>query len=135
MPVVTRAPGGHPRSRFLLGVFLAVTAFVHLARIGSIPGAEADASCAGLAIVYTVLVIVVLLGERWGYLAAAAFPLIGLLLGDYRSFAYFDDPIDAMDPVVELLVVPIAVYVLRSTARVELQDRCGLRPGPVDRPG
>ena len=63
----------------------------------------------------------VLLGERWGYLAAAVFPLIGQLLGDYQSFRYYGNPIDAMDPVVDLLVVPVAVYVIRAPARKDLR--------------
>lgn len=86
MTVVTRELSGHPRSRFLLGALLAVTAFVHLARIATAPCAADGAACAGLGIVYAVLVLMVLLGERWGYLAAAVFPLIGQLLGDYQSF-------------------------------------------------
>ncbi|WP_336672061.1 hypothetical protein [Tsukamurella sp. USMM236] len=120
MTVVKRALSGHPPSRLLLAGLLAVAAFVYLARIGSLPCAADDASCAGLGIVYLVLLGMVLLGERWGYLAAAIFPLIGLiLLGDYRSFAYYGNPIDAMDPVVDLLVVPVAVFVIRATVREE----------------
>lgn len=121
MTVVTRVLSGHPRSRFLLGALLAVTAFVHLARIATAPCAADGAACAGLGIVYAVLVLMVLLGERWGYLAAAVFPLIGQLLGDYQSFRYYSNPIEAMDPLIDLLVVPVAVYVIRATARKDLR--------------
>lgn len=55
MTVVKRALSGHPPSRLLLAGLLAVAAFVHLARIGSLPCAADDASCAGLGIVYLVL--------------------------------------------------------------------------------
>lgn len=120
MTAVKRALAGHPPSRLLLAGLLAVAAFVHLARIGSLPCAADDAACAGLGVVYLVLVGMVLLGERWGNLAAAIFPLIGVvLLGDYRSFAYYGNPIDAMDPVVELLVVPVAVFVIRANLSEE----------------
>ncbi|CAM3290453.1 hypothetical protein [Tsukamurella hominis] len=119
MPVVTRALRARPLSRFLLGALLAVAAAVHLIRIGMLPCPEGSASCAGLGIAYAVLLGMVVLGERWGYLAAAIFPLIAQLLGDYRSFAYYGNPIDAMDPVVDLLVVPIALCVIRSTGKAD----------------
>ncbi len=115
MTVGTRVLSGHPRSRFLLGGLLAMAAAVHFARIGSLPRVDA-AACAGLGIVYAVLVFVVVLGERWGYLAAAVFPLIAQLLGDFQSFAAVGDPIAASDPVVDLVIVPVAVFVLRATA-------------------
>ncbi|TWS18009.1 hypothetical protein FK529_17540 [Tsukamurella asaccharolytica] len=115
MTTVASVLSGPPRARHLVGALLTLSALVHVARIGSLPPAAAAAS-AGLAVVYPILALAVILGERWAYLGAAIVPLIGQLLGDYQAFMYYSNPIDAMDPVVDLLVVPVAIFVLWRTA-------------------
>lgn len=117
MIVVKRVLSACPRCRLLLGLLLAAAAFVHLAQVDDLPVATDGAAYVGLGVVYGILTVMVAFGERWAYSAALVFPFIALALGDIRSFAHHGTPMDAVDPFVDLLVVPVAAYVLRSTAR------------------
>ncbi|NMD57880.1 MULTISPECIES: hypothetical protein [Tsukamurella] len=109
--------GRCPWCRVILGLLLAMVSSVHAYRSTTL-SVDADAAAyAGLGVVYGILTVMVALGERWAYSAALVFPFIALALGDIRSFAHYGTPMDAVDPFVDLLVVPVAAYVLRSTAR------------------
>lgn len=135
MGVSERLPGGCVPSRCVLCGLLMFAAFVHLARLRGFPDAADAAAHAGSAAAYAVIAAMVLLGERWAYLAAALLPAIGQLLGDYRSFAVYGNPIEALDPIVDLLIVPVALYVLWAVGRPEpgaeprLPVRAGAAPG------
>jgi hypothetical protein len=118
MIVVKRALRGRLRCRVVLGVLLTLVAFVHLTQVGTLPAADAAAD-AGLGLAYGILALMVFLGEGWACSASVVFPLIALALGDARSFAHHSNPMDAIDPFIDVLVIPVAAYVLRSRARAD----------------
>lgn len=117
MIVVKRVLRARPRCRMVLGVLLTLVAFVHLSQIGTLHVDSDAAAYAGLGVAYGILALMVVLDEGWACFASMVFPLIALALGDARSFAHHSNPIDAIDPFIDLLVIPVAAYVLRSNAR------------------
>ncbi|BDD84857.1 hypothetical protein TPB0596_46200 [Tsukamurella pulmonis] len=109
---------GHRRLRTVLGVLLATAVVVHLARALAIPMSSYKTTCIGLALAYGVILLMVLVGERWGYTAAAVFPLTAVVLGDYCG-AIRAGSLNTVDVVVDLAIVPAAIMMLRAHPRPE----------------
>lgn len=122
MIVVKRVIGACLGCRVILGILLSLAAVVHLSRIATLSDGVERASSAGLGISYLILVCMVTLGERWAFVAAMVFPLIAQVLGDFHSFAHYSNPLDASDPIVDLLVIPAAAYVIRATGRKPIRN-------------
>ena len=65
-------------------------------------------------VIYFVIGILLLGRTRWALWAGAVLPTIGGILGIYRFFFLHTNPFTVFHVVVDLAVIPICVYLLRS---------------------
>ncbi|WP_406635658.1 hypothetical protein [Amycolatopsis sp. WGS_07] len=108
--------GPHARSR-LLGSLLALSAATHVSQLAVYGTASDTVGSAAFGVLYAAIAAGVFRRARPAFLAAAIFPAIGGLLGIYRLIAVHPNPFSVFHPILDVVIVPLAILLWRGTAR------------------
>ncbi|ATY13655.1 hypothetical protein CU254_26905 [Amycolatopsis sp. AA4] len=104
------------RSR-LLGSVLALSAVTHVSQLAVYGTGSDTVGSAAFGVLYAVIAAGVFRRARPFFLAAAVFPAIGGLLGLYRLVAVHPNPFSVFHPILDVVIVPLAISLWRGTAR------------------
>jgi len=103
--------------RGFIGVLMLISGVTHVVQLAVY---EADVSvlvAASFGVLYFIIGLLLLGRLRLGLYLGSIFPAIGGVLGVYRFFFLHSNPFSVFHVIIDLIVVPISIYILTSERR------------------